>query len=61
MMPPSNSDELTAEMAVPITEADIAADRAETEAANDARIAAELAAMEARIAEIRQSMNKNGR
>ena len=40
----------------PVTDADIAAERAETEAANDARIARELAEMEARIQELRAEL-----
>lgn len=43
----------------PITAADIAAERAETEAFNEARVARELAEMEAKIAEIRASMGNN--
>jgi hypothetical protein len=59
--PMSGTSPGTSEMAVPATEADLAAERAAAEDANNARIAAELAAMEARIAEIRASMDNNGR
>jgi len=44
-----------------LTEADIAAERAESEAANDARIERELAEMEAKIAEIRASMGNGNK
>jgi len=43
----------------PITEADIAAERAETEAFNEARVTRELAEMQAKIAEIQASMGNN--
>ena len=47
------------ELAPGQTGADVSAERAECEAANNARIEAELAAMEAKIAEIRASMDDN--
>lgn len=59
--PPENPEQRTAEPGHALTEADIAAERAEAEAANGARIERELAEMEARIAEIRAHMgNGNG-
>ena len=54
--PPENPEQRTAEPGYVLTEADIAAERAESEAANDARIERELAEMEARIEEIRAHM-----
>ncbi|MEA3409191.1 MAG: hypothetical protein U9Q95_02475 [Candidatus Eisenbacteria bacterium] len=54
--PPSNPEETTVEAGHALTEADIAAERAESEAFNSARIERELAEMEAKIAEMRASM-----
>ncbi len=57
--PPSNPEQRTAEPGHALTEADIAAERAESEAFNNARIERELAEMEAKIAELRASMGNN--
>ena len=57
--PPSNREETTVEAGHALTEADIAAERAESEAFNNARIERELAQMEAQIAELRASMGNN--
>jgi hypothetical protein len=55
--PPSNPEEATALPGRALTEADIAAERAESMAFNNARIERELARMEAQIAELRTSMS----
>ncbi|MCK4511742.1 hypothetical protein KAW64_08390 [bacterium] len=57
--PPSNPEETTVETGRAMTEADVVAERAESEAFNNARIERELAEMEAKIAEIRASMGNN--
>jgi len=57
--PPSNPEQRTAEPGYALTEADIAAERADSEAFNNARIERELAGMEAKIAEMRASMGNN--
>ena len=58
-VPPSNPEEITVGAGRALTEADIAAERAESEAFNNARIERELAQMEAQIAELRASMGNN--
>jgi len=57
--PPSNPEETTVEAGHALTEADIAVERAESEAFNNARIERELAEMRAEIAEIRANMGNN--
>ena len=59
--PPSNPEETTVETGHALTEADIVAERAESEAFNNARIERELAEMEAKIAEIRASMGNGNK
>ena len=54
--PAHDSSVLMTGPGTPITAADIAAERAETEAFNDARVAQELAEIEAKIEEIRAGM-----
>jgi hypothetical protein len=54
--PPSNPEETTVEAGRAMTEADVAAERAESEAFNNTRIERELAQMEVKIAELRASM-----
>ncbi len=54
-------EETTADPGHTLTEADIAAERAESEAFNNARIERELAEMEAKIAEIRTSMGNGNK
>jgi len=57
--PPSNPEEMTVQAGRALTEADIATERAESEAFNNVRIERELAEMEAKIAELRASMRNN--
>ncbi len=53
---PSDPEVAMPRLGRPLTEADIAAEQAESRAANDARIEQELAELEARIGQIRASM-----
>ncbi len=59
--PPSNPEQRTAEPGYALTEADVAAERAESEAFNNARIERELAEMEAKIAELRANMGNGNK
>ena len=59
--PPSNPEGTAPEPGRALTEADIATERAESVAFNNARIERELAEMEAKIAEIRASMGNGNR
>ena len=58
-VPPSNREEARILPGRALTEADVAAERAESESFNNARIERELAEMEARIKEIRAHMGDN--